>query len=299
MADLGTDYKTLLALLDPATLSGALLLFAVFGVVGIVLSVILRRTMHAIYARDRDGRLDRLSMGFLSKFAQVFLWLVVAMLYAHAIPALAKLGTALLASVSVASIVIGLAAQSTLANLVAGVSLILYRPFKLGDRLEIGVPAGVETGIVEDVSLGYSVLRTPDNRRIVLSNSTMANAVMINHTRTDPRVIAKVPFSIGYDADIDKARSIALRLAEDHADVREVTGCPVVCLNASSVDFMLMLWCADASAAWKIKCDLLESIKTGFDAAGIEIPYAYQNILLKGSPEHRSAEGTAARETPS
>lgn len=294
MANLGTDDKTLLALLDPASLSGALFLFTTFGLVGIVLSLILRRTMHAIYARDRDRRLDWRNMGFLSKFAQMFLWLDVAMLYAHTIPALAKLGTALLARISVASIVIGLAAQSTIANLVAGIGLM----FKLGDRPEFGVPAGVETGTVKDVSLGYSVLRTPDNRRIVLSNSRMANAVMINHIRTDPRVIAKVPFSIGYDADIDKARSIALRLAGDHADMREVTGCPVVCLNASSVDLLLMLWCADAAAARRIKRDLLERIKTGFTAAGIEIPYAYQNILLKGSPEHRTAKGAVARETP-
>lgn len=104
----------------------------------------------------------------------------------------------LLASVSIASVVVGLAAQSTLANRIAGLSLVLYRPFQLGDRLEVAVPAGVQTGTVEAVSLGYTVLRTFDNGRVVMSHSTIANAVMINHTRTSPRVMALVSFSIGY-----------------------------------------------------------------------------------------------------
>ncbi len=204
------------------------------------MSFFLRRSVRLMIAHDKDGRLDHLGASFVSQFCQVFIWVFVTMLYAHTVPALDRLGTALLASVSIASVVFGLAAQSTLANLIAGLSLVLYKPFRLGDRLEVAVPGGVETGTVETVSLGYTVLRTYDNRRVVMSNSTIANAVMINHTRTSPHVMATVAFSIGYTADIDAARAMATELATLHPKVQKVEACPVVRLNASSVDFTLL-----------------------------------------------------------
>lgn len=285
-------YETFLApVFDPNHLTGALLLLVVFILFGLLLSFLLRRAVRIVIERDTDGRLDRLGAGFLTQFGQVFIWVFVTMLYAHTVPALDRLGTALLASVSIASVVFGLAAQSTLANLVAGLSLALYRPFRLGDRLQVAVPGGVETGTVETVSLGYTVLRTYDNRRIVMSNSTIANAVTINHTKTSPKVMAVIPFSIGYGSDIDAAREIAMDLARNHPKVDEVVSCPVVALNASSVDFSLMGWCADAGTAAGVKHDLFEAIKKAFDAHDIEIPYAYQNIILT------KAEETAGPET--
>jgi hypothetical protein len=88
-----------------------------------------------------------MAASFLSKVVSIFISIIVLMLYAHMIPALDRLGTALLASVSVASIVIGPVAQSTLANFVAGLSLIFYRPFRLGDRVQVNAPSGLATGI--------------------------------------------------------------------------------------------------------------------------------------------------------
>ena len=273
-----------LSILNPDTWSGALALAVLFWFGGYILSLVLRRAIRLIMERDRDQRIDRMAASFLSKVASVFVWVVIVMLYAHMIPALDRLSTALLASVSVASIVIGLAAQSTLANFVAGLSLIFYRPFRLGDRVQINAPTGLETGIVEDVSLGYTVLQTFDNRRVIISNSVISNTVMVNLTAVHPGVMAIVPFSISYDADIDKARAIALELAEAHEQVEEIVACPVMQLAASSVDMNLRVWCADPAIAWTVKAELTEQIKKRFDAEGIEIPFAYQNIIVKSLP---------------
>lgn len=293
MGRLQSYYDAAAPYFDASRLSGALLLLVLFAVAGGILSSLLRRAVRLMIAHDRDGRLDRLGAAFVSQFGQVFIWVFVAMLYAHTVPALDRLGTALLASVSIASVVVGLAAQSTLANLIAGLSLVLYKPFRLGDRLEVAVPggAGVETGTVEAVSLGYTVILTFDNRRVVLSNSTIANTVMINHTKTSPRVMAVVPFSIGYDADIDAAREIVLGLAQANPDIEEVVSCPVVALNTSSVDLNLMGWCRDAATATFAKYDLFEAIKKAFDASGIEIPYPHQSIVLKRSEKTQESDG--------
>lgn len=267
---------------DSAAGVAAYLLAFLIG--GLIVARLWSRGIRALLARDRDGRIDRMSADFLRRIGYVFIWAVALMLFAHAVPALNRLATALLASVSIAAIVVGLAVQSTLANLVAGIGLIFYRPFRLGDRLQVAAPTGLESGTVESVSLGYTVLRTWDNRRVVLPNAAIAAATTINLTAVDPRTMALVPFSIGYEADIDRARAIAVELAARHEGVIEVVGCPVVALGASSVDLMLRAWCADAGVAAAVKADLLEAIKKRFDAEGIEIPYTYQNVILRRAP---------------
>src|SRR5690625_6156333 len=120
-------------------------------------------------------------------------WLSGIAFFAHAVPQLRSLGTALLAGVSIASVVIGLAAQSTLSNFIAGISLLLYRPFRVQDRIQVNAPTGVETGVVEAVTLGYTVLRTLDRRRVVVPNALIANQVTVNLTQTSKRGLISGP----------------------------------------------------------------------------------------------------------
>lgn len=280
----------------PGTWSGALIILAFFVLAGLLLSHLLRQGIRVVVARDHDNRLDRMSVAFLSKVASAFVWILILMLYAHMIPALDRLATALLASVSVASVVFGLAAQSTLSNFVAGFSLIFYRPFRLGDKLQISAPTGVETGTVEDVSLGYTVLKTYDNRRVIISNASISNTTMVNLSAREARTMAVVPISIGYDVDIDAARAVILEVAAGLPDIEEVVGCPVTNLGASSVDFSLRVWCADSGVAAGVRNALLEAVKKRFDAAGIEIPYAYQNVQITKLPEEFSKAERAKTE---
>ena len=271
--------------LHPDRWSGALIILSLFLLAGLLLSHLLKRTIRLVVERDHDNRLDRMSIAFLSKVASAFVWIMIIMLYAHMIPALDKLATALLASVSVASVVFGLAAQSTLSNFVAGFSLIFYRPFRLGDKLQITAPGGVETGIVEDVSLGYTMLKTYDNRRVIVSNASISSMTMVNLSAREQRTMAVVPISIGYGSDIDTARALILEVAGGIPDIEEVVSCPVTNLGASSVDFSLRVWCADSGIAAGVTNEVLEAVKKRFDAAGIEIPFGYQNVVIKELPD--------------
>ncbi len=142
-------------------------------------------------------------------------------------------------------VVIGLAAQNTLGNLISGIALIVYRPFQVSDRVQLTAPTGVETGTVETLTLGYTVLATSDNRRVVVPNALMANAVTINLTAVDPRTSVAVPIGISYSADVDKAREILLELGKAHPNVDEVASCLVTSLGESSVQLTLRVWCAE------------------------------------------------------
>ena len=279
--------------LDPTYLWGAVGLGIVFIAIGMMLSWIVRRTLKTVIDHDPNERIDRMTVSFIQHLGTFIMWIVLALIFSHVVPSLNKVTTSLLAGVSIVSVVVGFAAQSTLGNLVSGISLVIYKPFRRGDRLQLTTPTGVETGIVEDLSLGYTVLRTFDNRRIVLSNGTIANQIMINLSSVDPRAMLSPTISIGYDSDIERARAVVMELAQGHDDVVEVVGCPVVNLGGSSVDLSLRAWCADSSTAKAVEYDLLEQIKKRFDEVGIEIPYAYQNVIVSGAISPR-AEGESA-----
>lgn len=168
-------------LFDPSKPLGAAILGAFLFVAGLMLSWLVRRLLKEAILHDRSDQIDQIALSFLSQLSILLIWLVLFTLYAHMVPVLHRLGTALLAGVSLVSVVIGFAAQTTLGNLVAGISLVLYRPFRRGDRLQISAPTAdsCETGTVEDMSLGFTVLRTDDGRKIIVANGTMAQQTMI------------------------------------------------------------------------------------------------------------------------
>jgi small-conductance mechanosensitive channel len=162
-------------LLDPKTLPGGLF----YAVLFFGAALFFARLARIFAKRSATHFSDLTAINFVAQFLQVVVFLVAIILYAHLIPALRAVGTALLAGVSVASIVVGLAAQNTLSNLVAGFSLLLYRPFHLGDEVQLNTPKGVETGTVYSLSLGYTVLRNAENQEIIVPNSVMVSQVII------------------------------------------------------------------------------------------------------------------------
>jgi len=177
----------MLRFLDPNQLVGALGLAVAFILAGASLSWVVRRLMSDVLKHDKSEHIDRIAISFLSQLSVLLIWVLLMTLYAHLVPVLNRLGTALLAGVSVMSVILGFAAQATLGNLISGISLVLYKPFRRGDRLQIQAPTGLETGDVEDISLGYTVLRTDDQRQIVIANSTMAQQTMVKLSSTPHR----------------------------------------------------------------------------------------------------------------
>jgi small conductance mechanosensitive channel len=164
--------------INPSTFLGALFYALVFLMVTLLAIRSLRLALVPLQRR----LIDRTPATFLSQLGQIFIYImafILYALYAHVIPELRSLGTALLAGVSVASILLGLAAQNTLGNLIAGLSLLLYRPFQVGDSVQLTAPTGIEIGKVVDLTLGYTVIRTPEDRQIVVPNSVMANQAII------------------------------------------------------------------------------------------------------------------------
>lgn len=268
-------------LLSPSALIGAIFYAAVFATVAWVLGRLLKTLVTQAIARDRRGLVDRTAAPFVAQLLNAVIYVLAVLLYLHWVPELRGIGTALLAGAGVASIVLGLAVQNTFGNLIAGMTLLLYRPFQVGDRVQVTAPTGLETGLVEVITLGYTILRTGDNRRIVVPNSVMANQVTVNLTSLDPRIMVAVPIRVSYAADLEKARGILLQLAKQHSHVQEVVGCPLTALGEWSVTLTVQAWCADAGVGKQVEFDLLEQAKKRFQDEGIEIPLPYHNIMIE------------------
>ena len=167
--------------LDPGSLLGAALLGVLFFALASVAALLIRG------GAKRIGRhlSDVTALQFLSALGQMLAYLVGFVLFAHLVPQLRALGTALLAGVSVVSVVVGMAAQSTLGNLIAGFSLVLYRELRVGDSICIDSPKGVVTARVELISLGFTILRDAQQQEVIVPNSTMMNSTVVRVSRAE------------------------------------------------------------------------------------------------------------------
>jgi small conductance mechanosensitive channel len=263
--------KFLLNLTDPHTPIGA----ALYGLITLLAAWIISRAVkvaiHRYLDRAEKAGADATGIRFLGKLASMGIYLAGFVCYAHVIPALNTLGRSMLASLGVASVVVGLAAQSTLGNLIAGISLILYRPFKIGDRVQVTAPSGLETGVVVNIDLGYTLLRTTDKRLLVIPNSNMATQSSLNLSHTPPRTSCGVSLYVAAGSDVPKARQILLDAATAQPKIVQVDGCFVTRVTSRGVILTLAASSADPDAVAGVKSDLLENAKKQFDAAGIRL----------------------------
>ena len=264
MNELQVGEHDLLKYLKPDTLIGALAYLVIFILVAQLLSRTLRAAVHA--AMTRKGHLDRTTISFLQQMGSAMIWVIFLILYAHLIPVLRSMGTALLAGASVASVVIGLAAQSTLGNLVAGVSITIYRPFRLGDTLQVTAPTGTEIGVVELISLGYTTLRAQDGHLIVLPNSIAASQVTINLNDTFAPGSFAISIRLRRDADLEAARRLAVEVAKDRVGEKAVMGCYLTKVDGDAVTLDLRLSAPDAAARDTLRSTLMGELTQRFDA---------------------------------
>ena len=274
-SDIKVGEHDLLSFIRPDTLIGALAYLVIFVALALTLSRALRSAVHA--AVTRSGHIDRTTLSFLQQMMGALIWVVMLILYAHLIPVLHSMGTALLAGASVASVVIGLAAQSTLGNLVAGVSITIYRPFRLGDTLQLAAPTGTEVGVVELISLGYTTLRAPAGHLIVVPNSVAASQVTINlNTTYAPGTIA-ILITLARSADWEAARQLALDVAKESGAGARVAGCYLTKVETGTVSLELRVASTDVAGREALRSTLLSALVKRFEttrtgAAGEVVP---------------------------
>jgi small-conductance mechanosensitive channel len=190
--------QTLADIFDPASLLGAV----TYGLIFVVLALFAGRGVRVLARHGESHLSDLTALRFVTQLLRLLIYLLAFIIYTRLVPALHELGTTLLTGVSVLGVVIGIAAQSTLGNLVAGFSLVMYRPFHVGDEVQLTTPKGLTTGTVKSLSLGYTLLHdNKDDQEIIVPNSVMSsNVVILTKTRgTKPSVGSGIIQAVGQD----------------------------------------------------------------------------------------------------
>jgi small conductance mechanosensitive channel len=206
----------------------------------------------------------------------------VALLAFVVIAALNKLGiqtASFIAVLGAAGLAIGLALQGSLSNFAAGILMIIFRPFKVGDYIE---GAGV-AGTVEAIEIFTTQLITPDNKTIIIPNSKISSDNIINYSTKGTRRVELV-FGIGYDDNIDKARQVIMDIIEKDGRVFK-DPVPIVVVSGladSSVNLTMRAWSA-LEDHWNIFFDTTEKVKKAFDANGITIPFPQRDVHIRSS----------------
>jgi len=191
-------------------------------------------------------------------------------------------------------VVIGFASQAALSNIVSGIFIVIFKPYRINDIVTVRDNL---SGVVEDISLRHTVIRNYENRRIVIPNSVISNEVVINANYEDDKVVRWIDFGISYSADIDLARKVVQEIVEGHANFMDnrteeekAIGDPkvrvrVIRLGEYSVDMRAWAWAESAPKAFALGSDCLEQIKKRFDKEGIEIPFPYRNLIMKNNTQ--------------
>ncbi len=224
--------------------------------------------------------------------------LLVAIIYIIGISAavyqvenLRQLTTSLLAGAGILAVAVGFASQHALSNIISGFFIILFKPFRINDR--IAIKDNTLSGVIEDITLRHVVIRDYENRRIIVPNSIISNEIIINADFNDETICKWIEVSISYESDLEKAKAI---IAEEivkhplHIDNRseedKQAGKPEVTVRVIKWgDYFLQLrgwaWARNQADAFVLGCDLLESLKKRFDKERINIPYPHITLTNK------------------
>ena len=262
--------------LEHASVYGPLIVNAVKALAVLVVGWILAGFLSGLVRRRivSQPNIDDTIGGFAASLVR---WLVLLVTLIAVLQLFGIQATSLVAVLGAGTLAIGLALQGTLSDIAAGVMLIIFRPYKIGQFVDIGGTSGT----VKDLNIFVTELVTPDNVQIILPNGQAWGAVITNFSAHATRRL-DLTFGIDYGDDIDKAIEILLEAAKADERVHKDPGpwARVTNLGDSSVDLGVRLWC-DAGDYWELKFHMLKTVKETFDKGGISIPYPHSVEIQK------------------
>lgn len=260
------DQMTAMAVLYGPKLIGAILVWIIGG---LVISVLNRVVKGALTKAGTDPSLMPFLTGIVNGLLRVMLVITV----------LGMLGiemTSFIAILGAAGLAVGLAMSGTLQNFAGGVMILLFKPFKVGDVIE----AQGYTGSVSQIQIFNTILKTPDNKTIIIPNGGLSTSSMVNYS-TEPKRRVDWTIGVGYGDDLDKARAVIKRLCDEDARILkdpEVV-IAVSALADSSVNFAVRAW-VNAPDYWGVYFEMNEKVYKTFGAEGLNIPFPQMDVHI-------------------
>jgi small conductance mechanosensitive channel len=268
-----------------------LVIMASIFVGAIVLTRFFRWIISKSLHKDADRhKIDPTRYKFFKNAVSFIIWLIAIAAIIYMIPKLRALAVTLFAGAGILLAAIGFAAQEAFSNIVNGIFIVLFKPFRVGDMIKV---SGLDYGIVEDITLRHTVIINFENKRLIIPNSVISSDVIVNDTIEDQKVCRWIEVGISYDSDVDKASRIIQEEAMKHpktidnrtAKEKKAGEDPVeirlLDFGDFSVNLRAYVWTKDPYNALRMHSDINKAIKKRFDAEGIEIPFPYRTLVFK------------------
>lgn len=268
---------------------GTLIFCIVVYIIGFVAKKVANRYIdHKI---EKYGRDAETTYGFLRSVAKMLINFIVIFLMLMEIKALQRLGATFVGASGILAVILGFAAQESMSNFIGGFFLSYYKPFKVGDI--INLPEKNLMGTVEEIGIRHTVVKTFTSSRIVVPNSVMNSEIVENRSSDSKKYCNFLFINISYTSDIEKASQIIRDLALEHEyciDVRtkkekenDVPVVPVIvfALKEYAVELRAAIYTKDVGLGFTLSCDLRKQIKEKFDEEGIQIPLPTQTVFLE------------------
>ncbi len=274
------------------------LLFIVITLaVASVLLIVLRKIATKIINSNADKlKVDPTNFSFLKNSLSFIIYFIALIVIFRHIPSLRSFGSALFAGAGILAAIIGFASQKAFSNIITGIFILIFKPYRVGDVIEI---SNGRIGTVEEITLRHTVIKDFKNERIIVPNTVISDDIIINSSITDSKIQCRVEIRISYDSDIDLAMEIMRsecekhpllidnRTHEDLANEVPLVRVAVIALADFSVNLRANAWTESFADAFQMRTDLLKSIKERFDREGVEIPFPYRTIVYKKDMEKK------------
>ncbi len=272
-------------------LGSLLTCIATIAITLLLVGIVRRMFKRFLGGLDPRDTADRTNYYFLRYVVIAMIYIIGFTLAIYAIPALRAIGTTLLAGAGVLALAVSFASQQALSNVVSGMFIVIFKPFKINDKVMI--KSNDLEGVVEDITLRHTVIKNRQNNRIIIPNSVISNDIIVNADYSDGEICKYLDFGIGYESSIELARRIITEEAMKHPltldhrnEKQKASGQPIVPvrvmnLGESSVDLRAFIWVKNHASGLQLCSDLLESIKLRFDREGIELPYPHRSVILQ------------------
>ncbi len=211
------------------------------------------------------------------------------------VPKLKSIALTVFAGAGIFVAILGFAAQAAFSNIIGGIFIVIFKPFRVGDMIKVGAQP---YGIVEDITLRHTVITNFENKRIVIPNSVISSETIVNDNIEDEKVCKWIEIGISYDSNVDDAIRILKEICKNHPlqmDVRtpeeisagkEELMVRLLSFGEYSVNLRAYVWTENPVEAYQMHSDINKELKKRFDEAGIEIPFPYRTIVFKDDKKH-------------
>ena len=255
------------------------------------------------YRRSTQGREDATRYKFLKNALRFIVVMITLGAIIYVIPSIKHMAVTLFAGAGILVAILGLATQRAFSNIISGIFIVSFKPFRVGDMIKIG---DIYTGTVEDITLRHTVILTFENRRVIVPNSIISEETIVNSSIEDEATCQFVETRISYESDLDHAMALMQQESEAHPSCMDrrtpeelEQGVPrvvvrVIKLEESHILLRAYVWAAEPVTARVMQFDLLRSIKLRFDREGIIIPYPQRTITFKGDIPEQLRGGLSA-----